>query len=230
MPRSAARKGVFVKKRSEGSRFYRACYAMFSKIVGWIFRITVINSENEPDEGGFLVCSNHIAASDAVIMCYAFRKHQVRLMAKKELFKIPLLASLIKMLGAFPVDRSGSDVGAIKKAVEMLKENKCVGIFPQGHRHPGVEPRTTETKNGAALISTRAEADMLPIYIWRKNNKPRLFRKTYVIIGERIPFDSLNYDASETGEYKRITDIVFDRICALGEGFDHARTEKEKKK
>ena len=219
-----------MKKRSEGTRFYRACYALFSKIVGAIFRITVINAESEPDEGGVLVCSNHISAADAVIMCYAFRKHQVRLMAKKELFKIPLLSSLIKMLGAFPVDRSGSDVGAIKKAVEMLKEGKCVGIFPQGHRYPSVDPRTTDTKNGAALICTRAEADLLPIYIWRKNNKPRLFRKTYVIIGERIKFDSLNYNSAEAGEYKRITDMVFDRICTLGEGFDVSELKKEKKK
>ncbi len=219
-----------MKKKSETSKTYKVCYALFAKIVGCLFRIKVVNPENEPDEGRFLVCSNHIAASDAVKMCYSFRKHQVRLMAKKELFKIPLLSSLIKMLGAFPVDRSGSDVGAIKKAVEMLKEGKCVGIFPQGHRYPSVDPRGTETKNGAALIATRSEADIVPIYVWTKNNKPRVFKRTYVIIGEKIPFESLNYDPNGTGEYKRITDTVFDKICSLGESFDPEQFKKGKKK
>jgi 1-acyl-sn-glycerol-3-phosphate acyltransferase len=150
-------------------------------------------------------------------------------MAKKELFKIPLLSSLIKMLGAFPIDRGGGDVSAIKKAVEMLGEGKCVGMFPQGHRYPGEDPRKTSTKNGAALIFSRAQADVVPVYIWRKGNKPRLFRRTYIIIGEKIPFESFECKEASTAEYKRMTDIVFDKICALGESFD-PKSLKEKKK
>ena len=151
-------------------------------------------------------------------------------MAKKELFKIPLLAQLIKILGAFPVDRSGSDVGAIKKAVSLVEEKKCMGIFPQGHRYAGEDPRKTKTKNGVALIATRTEADIIPCYIRRKKNKFRLFGRTYVIIGERIPFSSLNYNADESGEYLRITDIAFDKICALGEEFEAQIAEKKAKK
>lgn len=217
------------KGRSESSAFYRACYAIFAGIVGWLFRIRVVGRENEPDEGGFIVCANHTSATDAVVMCYAFRKHQVRFMAKKELFKIPLLAQLIRMLGAFPIDRSGSDVGAIKTAVAMVKEGKCMGIFPQGHRYPEVDPRTTPTKNGAALICTRAEADVVPVYIHRKNNAFKLFRKTWVVIGERIPYESFAYNPEANGEYGRITDGIFDRVCAIGESFSpEARAEKKK--
>lgn len=217
-------------KNKSGSKIYRVCYALFAGIVGRLFRIKVIYPENEPEEGGFLVCANHIAASDAVIMCYAFRKHQVRLMAKKELFKIPVLSSLFKMLGAFPIDRSGGDVGAIKKAVGFLKQGDCVGIFPQGHRYPAVDPRTTETKNGAALICARAESDLFPIYIWRKGNKPKLFRRTYVIMGERIPYSEISEIAGSQGEYKKITDLVFDRICTLGENFSPEQLKKDNKK
>ena len=92
-----------------------------------------------------------------------------------------------------------------------------MGIFPQGHRYPGQNPRETETKNGAALICTRAEADVIPVYIQKKNNKHKLFRKTNVIIGEKIPFESFGYDPEATGEYARITGIIFDRVCSLGE-------------
>ena len=193
-----------------------------------MFGIRVIGRENEPDEGGFIVCGNHTAASDAVVVAYAFRKHQVRLMAKKELFKIPVVAQLIRMLGAFPVDRSGKDVGAIKGAVEMVKEGKCMGMFPQGHRYPGVDPRTTPVKNGAALICTRSQADVVPVFIARKNHTPKLFRRTYIIIGEKIPYESFAYDPEGSGEYARITNVIFDRICSIGEEFAAKQTETDK--
>ena len=207
------------KPKKTGSVFYRMIYAIFAGLVGFLFRIRVTGRENEPDEGGFIVCANHISATDAVVLCYAFRKHQVRFMAKKELFKIPLLSGLIRVLGAFPIDRGGNDVGAIKTAVSLVKEGKCMGIFPQGHRYPGENPRETATKNGAALICTRAEADVIPVYIQKKNNTHKLFRKTNVIIGEKISFESFDYDPEATGEYARITGVIFDRVCTLGEEF-----------
>ena len=187
-------------------------YAMFSGIVKVLFNIRVINPENEPDDGGTLICANHVSATDPVIVCYAFRKNQAHFMAKKELFKIPLLRGLIKLLGAFPVDRSGADVGAIKKAIAMLKDKNSVGIFPQGHRYKKVDPRTTSVKNGAGFICARAECDVVPVYILRKNNTFRLFKKTYVIIGEKI--EHVNFVGKDNEE---ITALIFDRVCSLGE-------------
>ena len=215
------------KAKKGGSRAYRAIYAVFSGIVGFLFNIKVINGEREPDDGGYVVCANHVSATDPIALCYAFRKNQVHFMAKKELFKIPLLAQLIKLMGAFPVDRSGSDVGAIKTAISLVEQKKSMGIFPQGHRYVGVDPRGTKTKNGVALIATNTSADIIPCYIRRKKNKFMLFRRTYVIIGEKIPFESLNYNPDASGEYARITDIAFDKICTLGEEFEAELSAKK---
>ncbi len=201
--------------KGQKSKFFRVMYALFSGVVKVLFNIRVVNPENEPDEGGCLICANHVSAADAVAICYAFRKNQAHFMAKKELFKIPLLSGLIKLLGAFPVDRKGSDVGAIKKAIATVKEGKSVGIFPQGHRHPKVEPRGTPVRNGAGLIISRAECDVVPVYIMRKNNTFALFKKTYVIIGEKIDFASLS--GKDNAE---ITSTVFDAVCSLGENSD----------
>ncbi len=218
------------KSDGRGSKFFRVIYALLSGVVGLIFRITVVNPENEPTEGKYIVCANHISATDPIIVCYAFKRRQVNFMAKKELFKIPVLSGIIRMLGAFPVDRAGSDVGAIKNAVSIVAGGRALGIFPQGHRYPCQNPRETKTKNGAALIAAKTEADVVPVYIWHKNNKGGAFRKTYVIIGERIPFESFGYNREESGAYSKITDTVFDRICSLGEGFDPKIHKKEKRK
>jgi 1-acyl-sn-glycerol-3-phosphate acyltransferase len=217
------------KRNPRGSVIFRIVRVLLARIVGLIFRIKVVNKHNEPAEGGYIVCANHISATDPIMLCYAFKKHQIRFMAKKELFRIPVLAQLIRMLGAFPVDRGGGDVGAIKNAVSIVESGCCMGIFPQGHRYRGVDPRSTPTKNGAALISVRASAPVVPVYIWRKGKKGGAFRRTYVVIGEPIPFESFGYDKEVTGEYNRITSVIFDRICNLGEDFEASLPEKMKK-
>lgn len=219
------------KSKKGGSRAYRIIYTLLSGVIGFLFNIKVVNQDREPDDGGYVVCANHVSATDPIALCFAFRKNQVHFMAKKELFKIPLLAQLIKLLGAFPVDRGGNDVSAIKNAIALVNEKKSMGIFPQGHRYVGVDPRETKTKNGVALIATKTGADILPCYIWRKKNKFKLFRRTYVIIGEKIPFESLNYNPDANGEYLRITDIAFDKICTLGEEFEaELKAKKDAKK
>ena len=201
--------------KGQKSKFFRVMYALFSGVVKVFLNIRVVNPEKEPDEGGCLICANHVSAADAVVICYAFRKNQAHFMAKKELFKIPLLSGLIKLLGAFPIDRKGSDVGAIKKAISIIKEGKSIGVFPQGHRYPKVDPRGTPAKNGVGLIVSRAECDVVPVYILRKNNTFGLFKKTYVIIGDKIDFASLSdKDNAEK------TSIIFDAICTLGETSD----------
>lgn len=215
------------KPKKGGSRAYRIIYALLSGVIGFLFNIKVIHGEREPDEGGYVVCANHVSATDPIALCYAFRKNQVHFMAKKELFKVPILAPLIKLLGAFPVDRGGNDVGAVKKAIALVEQKKCMGIFPQGHRYPGENPRETKTKNGVALIATKTSADIVPCYIWRKKNKFKLFRRTYVIIGEKIPFSALGYDPDANGEYLRITNLAFDKICTLGEEFEAERNAKK---
>ena len=201
--------------KGQKSKFFSVMYTLFAGVVKVFLNIRVVNPEKEPDEGGCLICANHVSAADAVVICYAFRKNQAHFMAKKELFKIPVLSGLIKLLGAFPVDRKGSDVGAIKKAIATVKEGKSVGIFPQGHRHPKVDPRTTPIKNGSGLIISRAECDVVPVYILRKKNTFRLFKKTYVIIGDKIDFATLK--GKDNAE---ITNIVFDAICTIGENSD----------
>lgn len=218
------------KRKKTGSRAYRTIYAILAGIIGVIFNYKIVNKEKEPDKSGFIVCANHVSATDAIALCYAFKKNQVHFMAKKELFKIPVLAQLIKLLGAFPIDRGGSDIGAIKTAVSIVSEGNVLGIFPQGHRYPGEDPRSTRTKNGMALIATKCRADIVPVYIQRKHNRFRLFRRTYIVLGDIIPYESFGYDPEGSGEYARITSIAFDRICSIGEQFESELAEKKAKK
>ena len=49
-------------------------------------------------------------------------------------------------------------------------------------------------------------------------------------MGEKISFEELGYNHEGSGEYKKLTDKVFDRICELGEGFEPKNKKESKKK
>ena len=184
-----------------------------------LFRIKGHNVENEPDEcdGPYVLISNHIANIDPVSICAVIDKQQPHFMAKKELFRVPLLNKLVAALGAYPVDRKKADVGAIKKTIAMLEEGKCIGIFPQGHRRKGVDPRETEVKSGVGMIVTRAKVTVLPCFIKTKKRKFTPFCRIDVYVGKPIRFEELNYDPEAKGENIRISQYLFDKVCELGE-------------
>ena len=205
------------KKIKKPNRVYAFFYALLAKLIRGLFRIRVINAENEPLEGGFMLVSNHASGFDPVLIC-ASMQQQICFMGKKELFKIPILGGFLKSLGGYPIDRAGADISAIKITVNLLKEGKCVGMFPQGTRHPGKHPRETEVKNGVSLIAARSGADVLPVCIKTQKHKPKLFRRTYIIIGKLIKNEELGLNVeNEKGNalYHKVAERIFADVCDL---------------
>ena len=181
--------------------------------------IRVRGRENEPtrDQGAYLVIANHRTWADPIYLCCVLKHGQPHFMAKKELFRIPLLNLLIRALGAYPVNRGGADVGAVKHTIEMLKAGVCVGMFPQGHRYNKVDPRKTPVKTGAAMIALKAGVPVLPVFIKVKNNKHFFLCRKEVIVGKPISIEEMNYNPEAPGEYQRVADYLFERVCELGD-------------
>lgn len=196
--------------------FYSGLYKVLAAPLRGLFRVRVEGGENMPHGCGALLCANHTGLLDVIALSCALDR-QVRYMAKKELFKVPVLAQLIRALGAYDVDRGGADVAAIRKTVSMIGEGELVGIFPQGTRHPHVDPRTTEVKHGVGMISYRAKCDVVPVYIKTKNNRTMFFKKTTLIIGKPIKYDELGFTEGGKAEYTAASEYIFDKICSLGE-------------
>lgn len=201
------------------SGFYRVFRKVLYYPICFICNLRIRGKENEPtpDKGTYLVIAPHRTWADPIYLCAALKHQQPHFMAKKELFKIPLLNILIRALGAYPVNRGGADVGAIKRTIEMLKQGVCVGMFPQGHRYNKVDPRTTPIKTGAAMIALKAGVPVLPVFIKVKNNRHRIFCKKEIIIGKPIAPEEMGFDPEAPGEYQRVADLLFERVCELGD-------------
>ena len=199
------------------SKSYKNLQILLGGLIRFIFRVHAHNLENEPGdgEGQYIIVSNHISNLDPILICSVLKKQQPHYMAKKSLFKIPLLRGLIKALGAFPVNRGGADVNAIKHAIKLLEDGKCVGIFPQGHRYKGVDPKTTDVKTGAAMLACKTESQILPCFIKTKKRKISFLTRVDIIVGKPISFSSLEYDPEAKGEYARISSYMFEKVCEL---------------
>lgn len=205
------------------TKFYRVIYTLFVWPVRAIFPIKVVNPENIPTEGGCLVCANHTSMLDVLILS-AGLKRQIRYMAKKEVMTVPVLGKFLSALGAYPVDRGGADVSSIKRTISFLEEGEMVGIFPQGTRHPGVDPATTPIKGGVGMITWHTKATVLPVCIVTKHNRVRPFCRTQLIVGKPIPFDTFGYESGGRKEYLAASERIFADICRLG-GFNRVLPE-----
>ncbi len=203
-------------KKQKKKNFYERMYDKLAGFIRKVFRIQVFGMENEPPEGGYIACPNHISFFDPVI-CAVAVKRQLHFMAKKELFSVPILGKLITSLGAFPVDRTGSSVGTIKQTIGLLRDGNAVGIFPQGHRFAGEEPASTREhiKTGAAMTAFRAGVPIVPMYIETKKNKVRMFRPIRIYVGKPLTLDEMGLLKGGTEEYERAVNLVFDRILEL---------------
>ena len=221
------KKAIIKIVKKQKKNLYLKIHSWLAPLVRFFQRIKVSGLENVDKEKGYIICANHIAAKDVILIAAAYPS-QIRFIAKKELFSIPVLGWLIKKLGAIKLDRGGSDVAAIKTSVNLAKAGLNVAIFPQGHRYPAVDPTTTPTKNGAALIAYKSESDILPVFIKTKKNKYSFLRKIEIIFGKPIKNCELGFSSGGSDEYKAATDIIFAEILKLG-GYDGlpAPTEKE---
>lgn len=201
------------------SVFYVIIKALLGIPAKLLFRVRVVGKKNEPkkSEGVYLVCGNHQTVLDPVFLCIALRRQQPHFMAKAELFRVPVLGRLVRWLGAYPVSRGRGDVGAVKHAIKLLEGGRSIGMFPQGTRCQGKDPRDCKPKNGVAMIAAHAGAQILPVHIKMKNYTWKFFRRVTVVIGEPIPFSSFGYDKETPGEYARISGEIYGEICRLGD-------------
>ncbi len=196
--------------------FYSKAKFLLAGLIRKLWRVRVIGAENERPDKAYLICANHMSMFDPIVIGAAI-KHNPKYMAKAELMRIPILNLLLKALGAFAVDRKGADVATIRKTINMLKEGESIMMFPQGTRHKGVDPKTTNVKFGCAMIAHKAEVAVLPVYIKVKDYKVRLFRKTTIIIGKEISCDELNAVSNGGEDHKKSAEYIFSKITELGD-------------
>lgn len=126
--------------------------------------VRVLHPERLKPGRSVVLVSNHESFADIVVLL-ANVPIQVRFLAKRGVFSVPILGWSIRAAGFVPVDRGDRTRGAatFEAALARLESGRSLVIFPEETR-----TRTGELlpfKKGAALLALKAGAPILPVGI-----------------------------------------------------------------
>ena len=194
---------------NQPTRFYRVCFTIAAVILKLLYRLKYIGTENIPD-GATMICVNHSGITDPFLVAMAFgRNCQLYIVTKAELFRIPVISTILRKLDTISIERGTSDLKSVKTILGYLKTDNKVLIFPEGTRV--ARDDESSAKNGAIKLAERANVPILPVYIPRK--KP-LFRTVPIVIGESYTLEKTG-EKRTAEEYTLLSDALMQKISSL---------------
>jgi 1-acyl-sn-glycerol-3-phosphate acyltransferase len=126
--------------------------------------VRVLHRERAQRGKSVVVVANHESFCDILVLL-ATLPMQVRFLAKRSVFRVPVLGWSIAAAGFVPVDRGERARGAatVGAALERLQRGRSLVIFPEETRTRNGE--LLPFKRGAAHLALKAGLPVLPIGI-----------------------------------------------------------------
>ncbi len=197
--------------------FYGICWIIIRTFLVLYCRLRINGKENIPSEGGVIIASNHIAAGDPPFVGSSLGR-EVYFLAKRELFKNPILRTLIKNLNAIPVNRGVFDRNALVRSEEILQKGFGLILFPEGTRSKTGE--LGRGKPGIGMLARHAMVSIVPAYIENSNRFLRLpftGKRLVISFGKPLTPEWLSETSNDKDGYKAIVAEVMERIRLLRE-------------
>lgn len=126
--------------------------------------------ERIPADGACILVFNHRSYFDptAIGLLVGKSGRSARFLGKKEVFDVPILGRLGRMLGGIRVDRGTGSDEPLDKAIEALEIGELVAMAPQGTipRGPAFFDPELTGRWGAAKLAHETRAPVIPVGLW----------------------------------------------------------------
>jgi 1-acyl-sn-glycerol-3-phosphate acyltransferase len=142
---------------------WRTLAPALSWILHRLFDLRISGLPHVPDAGPVLVVANHVGHLDPAVLLVALwqRRRRARFLAVSGLFRIPVLAWLLRRARAIPVVRGAGQERMTDDAVAALDAGQAVVVYPEGTIAP---PGTVlSAKPGVGLLALRAGVPVVPM-------------------------------------------------------------------
>jgi 1-acyl-sn-glycerol-3-phosphate acyltransferase len=201
-----------------GWTFYRSLFAFY---FGW----RVYNNERVPLQGPVILAANHASFLDPPLVGSGLHR-DINYLARKSLFRVPMLGWILRTVNAVPVDRDGGGASGLKAIMDRLHNGGAIILFPEGTRSK--DGNFQPARSGVGLTVIKSEASVVPVRVfgtfeaWGRHVKfPRLRRRVIVKYGEPMRFDQLRAEAKVCSKvrlkqiYQQVADEIMSAITKL---------------
>jgi len=184
-------------------------------------RIEVEGGDNIDPDRSYIVVANHLSALD-IMACLLAVPLPIRFLAKKELFRIPILAQGMRMVGVIEVDREAR--GAIhaevnRQSKDLIAKGRSLIIYAEGTRPRNGVMRPF--KKGAFTMAIAAQLPVLPLSIhgsyeaWPPGRGLLHGGRITVVLDKPIETEGLTH--SDTGDLRdQVYELIAGRVAAMG--------------
>jgi 1-acyl-sn-glycerol-3-phosphate acyltransferase len=126
--------------------------------------VSVFGLENLVPGQSYVFLSTHQSWMDIPAML-VYLPVQLRIAAKKSLFRIPFMGWHLQRAGHIPIDRNSTEnaVTTLQRSADYLRDGVCVFIFPEGTR--SADGALHLFKKGGFRLAVQAGVPVIPITI-----------------------------------------------------------------
>ncbi len=201
-----------------GWTFYRSVFRFY---FGW----RVYNNERVPIKGPVILAANHASFLDPPLVGSGLHR-DINYLARKSLFRLPLLGWVLRTVNAVPVDRDGGGAAGLKAIMDRLHDGGAIILFPEGTRSQ--DGNFQSARSGIGLSVIKSEAPVVPVRVfgtyeaWGRHVKfPRPRRRVIVKYGEPMRFEKLRAEACDCSKmrlkeiYQQVADEIMSAIAGL---------------
>jgi 1-acyl-sn-glycerol-3-phosphate acyltransferase len=200
--------------------------AILKPILRSIYRIRVEGFENVPRNAGAVIAANHVSFLDSFFIPLVIKRRKMTYLAKADYFKSWKTSWFFKAVGQISCEREGGKKSeqSLQIALEVLRDGKLLGIYPEGTRSP--DGRLHRGRTGVARLALASGAKVIPCGIIGSDEVmpksarfPRLRGRIEVTIRFGPPLDFSRYQGRERDRFvlRSITDELMYEIMRLSE-------------
>ena len=157
-------------------------YTLIQPLASFLLKIVyqpkIINQKVIPKEGRVIIAGNHKMLLDPVLVSCGTRRI-IHFLAK-DVFFTGFRGFFMKRAGTLPVHSGKIHKGSFKSAIDILNQDKVVGIFPEGTRNY-TEKQLLPFRRGAVTFAQETNSKMIP----------------FAIYGRYLPFHGLRIEFGE---------------------------------
>jgi 1-acyl-sn-glycerol-3-phosphate acyltransferase len=207
-----------VKESKHMHPWYRFGFKITEYIMAGIFNAEVEGREHVPAVGGCLVVANHVSFFDPNAIGWALDR-EIYFLARKTLFNVPILGTMLKTVNVIPVDQQKPDMNGPRTVIKLLQQGEMVLLFPEGERSwkgdllPG--------KPGAGMVACKANVPILPARVFgtyeilpRGASRPK-HHPIRIVFGKPFHVPQAEAGIGKKELYQRVSQQMMDEIAKL---------------